>query len=37
VQNLTADWLAQYNDERPHESLGQMTPSEYRTNNNVYF
>ncbi|WP_423776316.1 integrase core domain-containing protein, partial [Actinobacillus porcinus] len=35
--NLTADWLAQYNDERPHESLGQMTPSEYRTNNNVYF
>uniref|UniRef100_UPI0035A11B18 transposase n=1 Tax=Glaesserella sp. TaxID=2094731 RepID=UPI0035A11B18 len=38
VQNLTADWLEQYNNERPHESLGhQMTPSEYRTNNNVYF
>lgn len=37
VQNLTADWLEQYNNERPHESLGQMTPNEYKTNNNVYF
>ena len=37
VQNLTADWLAQYNNERPHESLGQMTLNEYRINNNVYF
>ncbi|WP_373820172.1 integrase core domain-containing protein [Glaesserella sp.] len=31
------DWLEQYNNERPHESLGQMTPNKYRINNHVYF
>ncbi len=23
------DWLKQYNEQRPHESLGDLTPSEY--------
>lgn len=29
VKNLTESWLKEYNEERPHESLGDMTPVEY--------
>jgi putative transposase len=29
VRNLTEKWLKEYNEERPHESLGNMTPVEY--------
>lgn len=29
VRNITEDWLIEYNEERPHESLGNMTPTEY--------
>lgn len=30
VRNITEDWIKQYNEERPHQSLGLMTPVEYR-------
>lgn len=30
VRDITDNWLPQYNDERRHESLGNLTPSEYR-------
>ena len=23
-------WMVEYNEERPHDSLGDMTPAEYR-------
>ena len=26
---ITADWMRQYNEERPHDALGDLTPSEY--------
>ena len=29
VQQITQNWLKQYNEERPHESLGNLTPAEY--------
>ena len=29
VKNITEAWLIEYNEERPHESIGNMTPSEY--------
>ena len=29
VQEITVHWLEQYNEERPHESLGNLTPREY--------
>lgn len=29
VREETERWLAEYNSERPHESLGNMTPSEF--------
>lgn len=29
VQQITDDWVVEYNEERPHESLGNMTPKEY--------
>ena len=29
VRELTADWIREYNDERPPESLGNLTPWEY--------
>lgn len=30
VREIVARWINVYNDERPHESLGNLTPSEYR-------
>jgi putative transposase len=29
VREETEKWLKEYNEERPHESLGHMTPREY--------
>jgi putative transposase len=29
VQEITEQWVQEYNEERPHESLGNLTPSEY--------
>jgi putative transposase len=29
VREQTEQWLKEYNEERPHESLGHLTPSEY--------
>ncbi len=30
VREITERWLMEYNSERPHESLNNMTPEEYR-------
>ena len=30
VSQLTEDWIKVYNTERPHDSLNDMTPAEYR-------
>lgn len=30
VWEITEKWLSEYNCERPHESLSNMTPEEYR-------
>lgn len=29
VREMTADWIVKYNTERPHDSLGDLTPHEY--------
>jgi len=29
VREITDQWLAEYKEERPHESLGNLTPEEY--------
>lgn len=29
VREITEKWLIEYNEERPHESLGDLTPTEY--------
>ena len=31
VQEITDSWVIEYNEERPHESLGNLTPKEYLT------
>ena len=33
VREITGNWLAEYNEERPHESLGNMTPNEFAASN----
>ena len=30
VRAITHDWMDQYNQERPHDALGDLTPAEYR-------
>ena len=30
VREAVSWWMIEYNEERPHESLGNLTPSEYR-------
>ena len=30
VRDITSRWMREYNEERPHESLGDLTPHEYR-------
>lgn len=29
VREITEDWIKDYNEQRPHEALGQMTPTEF--------
>ncbi|WP_264875487.1 integrase core domain-containing protein, partial [Vibrio agarivorans] len=29
VRDLTESWMREYNDERPHDSLNDLTPWEY--------
>jgi putative transposase len=29
VRRMTADWLVRYNEQRPHESLGNLSPRQY--------
>lgn len=31
VQEISDNWVIEYNEERPHESLGNLTPKEYLT------
>ncbi len=33
VNEITENWLRQYNEERHHESLGNLTPAEFLMNN----
>lgn len=33
VKQITDDWIEQYNQERPHESLNNLTPAEYLDEN----
>ena len=33
VREITADWLIQYNEQRPHDALGGLPPCEYLTKN----
>jgi putative transposase len=42
VRSITNRWIIEYNEERPHSSLGKLTPREYGLNNttensNVYW
>ncbi len=30
VRQLTAEWMEEYNHRRPHESLGNLTPEEWK-------
>ena len=33
VRDMTADWLQRYNESRPHEALGNLTPRQYLMQN----
>ena len=33
VKEITENWRRQYNEERPHESLGDLTPAEFLMKN----
>jgi len=33
VREITRSWIKEYNEERPHQSLGKLTPTEYRIKN----
>ena len=33
VREITENWMREYNEERPHDSLGDLTPWEYRIKN----
>ena len=33
VREVTDNWMMEYNEIRPHESLGDLTPEEYRKAN----
>ena len=33
VREITDNWIIEYNEIRPHESLGNLTPEEYRKAN----
>ncbi|MCW0306108.1 hypothetical protein NB725_000076 [Pantoea ananatis] len=35
VRKITERWVSEYNCERPHESLNNMTPEEYRQHNHL--
>ncbi len=30
VREITENWIRKYNEDRPHQSLGKLTPVEYR-------
>lgn len=32
VKQLTAEWITEYNEKRPHEALNNLTPEEWKTN-----
>jgi putative transposase len=34
VRKTTEQWITEYNEQRPHDSLGTLTPREYMINNN---
>lgn len=38
VQRITDEWVAEYNHERPHEALGDLTPKQFanRQNSSIY-
>ena len=35
VRDITQNWLREYNEERPHDSLGDLTPWEYLAKHNT--
>ncbi|MBL1142296.1 MAG: transposase, partial [Proteobacteria bacterium] len=34
VREITDNWIREYNEERPHDALGDLTPNEYLMTNN---
>ncbi|MFC1771780.1 integrase core domain-containing protein [Pseudomonadota bacterium] len=35
VRDITETWMRQYNEERPHDSLDDLTPLEYLATRNL--